>query len=114
MRDVKAAFDIFDTDGSGLVDAVELKQAFVSLGLANANKLVYNIMNSLDGEHPDGLNFGEFLKLATGRLGAAHSRKQIEKVFFSFDHERNVRIILFREKSTPNNSSMWPSNSAKT
>lgn len=108
MRDVKAAFDIFDTDGSGLVDAGELRQAFVSLGLANANKLVYNIMNSLDGEHPDGLNFGEFLKLATGRLGTAHSRKQIEKVFFSFDHERNVRISLFRERSTLNNSSMWP------
>lgn len=114
MRDVKAAFDIFDTDGSGLVDAGELKQAFVSLGLANANKLVYNIMNSLDGEHPDGLNFGEFLKLATGRLGAAHSRKQIEKVFHSFDHERNVRIVLFRARSTLINSNMWHSNSAKT
>ena len=60
------------------------------------------------------MNFGEFLKLATGRLGAAHSRKQIEKVFFSFDHERNVKIALFRERSTLINSNMWPSNSAKT
>lgn len=74
VRDVKAAFDIFDTDSSGFVDAAELKQAFVSLGLAHANKLVYNIMQSLDGEHPNGLNFAEFLKLATGRLGEGHSR----------------------------------------
>jgi hypothetical protein len=74
VRDVKAAFDIFDTDNSGFIDAAELKQAFVSLGLANANKLVYNIMNSLDGEHPNGLNFAEFLKLATGRLGEGNSR----------------------------------------
>jgi Ca2+-binding EF-hand superfamily protein len=66
---VKAAFDIFDTDNSGFVDAAELRQAFVSLGLANANKLVYNIMHTLDGDHPNGLNFAEFLKLATGRLG---------------------------------------------
>jgi len=74
VRDVKAAVDIFDTDNSGFIDAAELKQAFVSLGLANANKLVYNIMNSLDGEHPNGLNFAEFLKLATGRLGEGNSR----------------------------------------
>jgi Ca2+-binding EF-hand superfamily protein len=86
VREVKAAFDIFDTDNSGLVDAAELRQAFVSLGLASANKLVYNIMHTLDGDHPNGLNFAEFLKLATGRLGETHSKKQIEKVFDSFDH----------------------------
>jgi Ca2+-binding EF-hand superfamily protein len=57
VRDVKAAFDIFDTDNSGYVDAGELRQAFISLGLAQANKLVYNIMHTLDGEHPNGLNF---------------------------------------------------------
>lgn len=74
VRDIKAAFDIFDTDNSGRVDASELKQAFISLGLAHANKLVYNIMHSLDGEHPDGLNFAEFLKLATGRFGETNSR----------------------------------------
>ncbi len=74
VRDVKAAFDIFDSDNSGFVDAAELKQAFISLGLAHANKLVYNIMSSLEGEHPKGLNFAEFLKLATGRLGEGHSR----------------------------------------
>lgn len=98
VRDVKAAFDIFDTDHSGYVDASELKQAFISLGLANSNKLVHNIMHSLDGEHPNGLNFGDFLKLATGRLGEGHSRKQIENVFNAFDHERNVNGMLFREK----------------
>lgn len=77
VRDVKGAFDIFDSDGSGYVDAGELRQAFISLGLANANKLVYNIMHSLDGDHPKGLNFGDFLRLATGRLGETQTRKQI-------------------------------------
>jgi hypothetical protein len=105
VRDVKAAFDIFDTDNSGLVDATELKQAFVSLGLAHANKLVYSIMHSLDGDHPNGLNFAEFLKLATGKLGETHSRHQIEKVFHSFDNERTVLFSPLREESTPRSSS---------
>lgn len=90
MRDVKAAFDIFDSDGAGSVDPNELKQAFVSLGLANSNKLVHQILTGLDGDHPNGLNFTDFLKLATGKLGEAHSRKQIQNVFASFDSHKNV------------------------
>ena len=69
VRDVKAAFDIFDVDKSGCVDAVELKRAFISLGLSNSNKLVHSLMHSLEGEHPEGLSFGDFLQLATGRFG---------------------------------------------
>lgn len=68
VRDVKSAFDIFDTDRSGIVDTVELKQAFVSLGLAHSNKYVYNLLNSMGVDHPEGLYFAEFLKLATGKL----------------------------------------------
>lgn len=45
VKDVKGAFDVFDVDHSGIVDANELKQAFVSLGLANTNKLVYNLLH---------------------------------------------------------------------
>lgn len=107
VRDVKGAFDIFDTNNSGMVDALELKQAFISLGLSHANKLVYKIMHSLDGEHPDGLNFAEFLKLATGKLGETHSRKQIDSVFKSFDHEGNVLRYLSRAKSTRRSSRWW-------
>jgi Ca2+-binding EF-hand superfamily protein len=67
VREVKAAFDIFDSDKSGFVDPVELKQAFISLGLAHSNKFVYNILNSMD-TCLDGYNFAAFLKLATGKL----------------------------------------------
>lgn len=69
MREIKTAFDIFDSDGSGVVDPVELKNAFVSLGFAASNKFVYNILNDLDTEGAGGLTFDVFLKLATGKLG---------------------------------------------
>lgn len=48
VREIKTAFDIFDSDGSGVVDPVELKNAFVSLGFATSNKFVYNILHELD------------------------------------------------------------------
>jgi hypothetical protein len=43
-----------------------MKAAFVSLGLSNANKVVVNIMNSLEGEHPQGLAFSDFIHLSIG------------------------------------------------
>jgi Ca2+-binding EF-hand superfamily protein len=66
VKGIKAAFDIFDSDRSGYVDPKEMKAAFVSLGLSNANKVVVNIMNSLEGEHPQGLAFSDFIHLSIG------------------------------------------------
>ena len=48
VKQCKVAFDIFDYDHSGVVDPVELKNAFVSLGFAETNKLIYRIINDLD------------------------------------------------------------------
>lgn len=69
VKEIKSAFDVFDSDGSGVVDPVELKNAFVSLGFAASNKFVYNLLNDLDTEHVGGLTFDAFLKLATGKIG---------------------------------------------
>ena len=92
VREIKCAFDIFDSDGSGIVDPVELKNAFVSLGFATSNKFVYNILNDLDTENVGGLNFAAFMKLATGKLGENHSREEIDGVFKSFDIDKRVQI----------------------
>jgi Ca2+-binding EF-hand superfamily protein len=44
VKDIKVAFDIFDGDGSGVVDPQELKNAFISLGFGGQNKFVYQIL----------------------------------------------------------------------
>lgn len=92
VREIKCAFDIFDSDSSGVVDPVELKNAFVSLGFAASNKFVYNILNDLDTEKVGGLTFQAFLKLATGRLGETHSQEEIYDVFKSFDLDKRVKM----------------------
>jgi Ca2+-binding EF-hand superfamily protein len=48
VRDIKTAFDIFDSDLSGVVDPQELKQAFINLGFGGQNKFVYQILAELD------------------------------------------------------------------
>lgn len=104
VRDIKNAFDIFDTDSSGLIDPQELRKAFISLGFDLANKVTLTQLNDLVEENPEGLDFGNFLNLATGKLGETHTRAEINKIFSAFDNTRAVFHYLFREKSLLNNS----------
>lgn len=48
VKDIKQAFDIFDGDGSGMIDPQELKDAFINLGFGGQNKFVYQILAELD------------------------------------------------------------------
>ena len=99
VRDVKVAFDIFDGDLSGIVDPQELKHAFEQLGFAGSNKFVYQILAELDDDQSGGIDFAEFLRLATAKMSDKDSRAEIEKVWGSFDVNRAVIILSFRVRS---------------
>ena len=99
VRDIKTAFDIFDGDLSGVVDPQELKHAFEQLGFEGSNKFVYQILAELDDDQSGGIDFAEFLRLATAKLSDKDSRAEIDKVWNSFDINRAVRLLLCREKS---------------
>jgi Ca2+-binding EF-hand superfamily protein len=99
VRDIKTAFDIFDGDLSGVVDPQELKRAFEQLGFQGDNKFVYQILAELDDDQSGGIDFAEFLRLATAKLSDKDSRAEVDKVWTSFDINKAVRNHLFRERS---------------
>lgn len=88
--EIKQAFDIFDGDGSGIIDPAELKRAFIDLGFVGQNKFVYQILAELDEDGSGGIEFEEFLKLATTKATNQDSRAEINKVFSAFDKNRQV------------------------
>lgn len=89
--DIKTAFDIFDADLSGILDPKELSQSFIDLGFTSGNnKFVYQILAELDEDQSGGIDFAEFLRLATAKIGEKDSRAEINKVFNSFDPNRSV------------------------
>ena len=93
--DVKTAFDVFDADLSGILDPRELAQSFVDLGFTSGNnKFVYQILAELDDDQSGGIDFPEFLRLATAKIGEKDSRAEINKVFKSFD-PNNAVIFYF-------------------
>lgn len=94
VRDIKQAFDIFDGDHSGVIDPQELKNAFISLGFGGQNKFVYQILAELDDDQSGGIDFAEFLRLATAKISEKDSRADIDKVFSSFDVNRAVKKLF--------------------
>ena len=83
------------------MDPAELKDAFVQLGFSGQNKFVYQIMAELDEDQSGGIDFAEFLRLATAKIGEKDSIAEIKKVFASFDPNRVVLIDKCRENSHP-------------
>jgi Ca2+-binding EF-hand superfamily protein len=69
------------------------------LGFQGNNKFIYQILAELDDDQSGGIDFPEFLRLATAKLGEKDSRAEIDKVWGSFDANKSVNLELFREKS---------------
>jgi Ca2+-binding EF-hand superfamily protein len=91
--EIKQAFDIFDEDGSGKLDPCELVDAFSNLGFSKTNKFVYQILSELESsDQSQGIDFPEFLKLATAKISEKDSRAEINKVFNSFDINKAVTV----------------------
>lgn len=58
-------------------------------------------MAELDDDQSGGIDFAEFLRLATAKMSDKDSRAEIEKVFTSFDVNRAVNIWVIKGKITP-------------
>jgi centrin-1 len=47
IEELQEAFNLFDSDGSGTIDAAELKSAMESLGYKQKNKMVYQMIENM-------------------------------------------------------------------
>ena len=56
--------------------------------------LAHQILAELDDDQSGGIDFAEFLRLATAKLSDKESRVEVDKVFQSFDINRAVKILL--------------------
>jgi Ca2+-binding EF-hand superfamily protein len=63
------------------------------LGFGGQNKFVYQILAELDDDQSGGIDFAEFLRLATAKLSDKESRVEVDKVFGAFDLNRAVIIF---------------------
>lgn len=76
-----AAFNHFDTDGSGSIDMSELGVAMKSLGFEPRKDDLKAMLGSMDDDENGTINFEEFLSMMTIKISESASKKECEKAF---------------------------------
>ncbi|KAJ3074151.1 Centrin-1 [Podochytrium sp. JEL0797] len=91
-QEIREAFDLFDTDGSGTIDVKELKVAMRALGFEPKKEEIKKMIEGVDKSGSGTIDFNEFLALMTAKMAEKDSREEIRKAFRLFDDDETGRI----------------------
>ena len=91
-QEIREAFDLFDTDGSGTIDAKELKVAMRALGFEPKKEEIKKMIADIDKDGSGTIDFEEFLQMMTSKMGERDSREEILKAFRLFDDDETGKI----------------------
>ncbi|KAF1774881.1 EF-Hand 1, calcium-binding site [Phytophthora cactorum] len=95
LEEIKEAFHLFDTDGSGSIDVRELKAAMRALGFQVKKSEIRQMIADIDKDESGTINLDEFIEMMTGKMNSRDSREEIMKIFQLFDDD-NTGKISFR------------------
>ena len=87
IEEIREAFNLFDTDGSGAIDYKELKAAMRALGFETKKEEMQRIIEEIDADGSGEIEFPEFMQMMTGKMGAVTSYEEIMKLFKKFDSQ---------------------------
>ena len=91
IEEIREAFSMFDTSGTGTIDPKELKVAMNSLGFEKKSPTVYEMISDLESKGRD-VDFEGFLEAISDKLGNRESRDGINRIFDLFDDDRTSTI----------------------
>merc|ERR1719164_441664 len=75
-QEIREAFDLFDTDGSGTIDAKELKVAMRALGFEPKKEEIKKMIADIDKDGSGTIDFEEFLQMMTAKMGERDSKEE--------------------------------------
>ena len=93
-QEIKEAFDLFDTDGSGKIDAKELKVAMRALGFESKKEEIRKIINNIDKEGSGQIDYRDFTDLMVIKMQERNPEDEMRKAFKLFLDEDSNNISL--------------------
>eukprot|EP00761_Pharyngomonas_kirbyi_P003551 gb/GECH01003555.1/.p1 GENE.gb/GECH01003555.1/~~gb/GECH01003555.1/.p1 ORF type:complete len:193 (+),score=52.87 gb/GECH01003555.1/:1-579(+) len=93
-QEIKEAFDLFDTDKDGYIDAQEMKVAMRALGFEVKKEEVLSLIDQTDPDNAGQIGFSDFLEIMTEKIALRDPREEMLKAFSLFDDDRTGRISL--------------------
>merc|ERR1712046_326360 len=94
MGEFREAFELFDTDKSGMIDSTELSFAMKALGFNPSKKEVKEMLTDIDDDGNGTIEFGEFVGLLSGKMAAKDPQEECKKGFDWFDRDGTGRITV--------------------
>jgi centrin-1 len=92
VEELREAFNLFDTEHSGTIDARELKAALRALGFEVKKEDVRRMLNDVGKDASQPIDFNDFQEMMRGRMPDKNSREEINKVFALFDEDETGKI----------------------
>merc|ERR1712098_339025 len=89
IEEIKEAFDMFDSDGSGSIEVAELKAAMTKLGFDGDNELATKMIDDLDADKSGEIEFDEFLDMMSAKMPDDPTKDEVSKVFPAFDKNKS-------------------------
>ena len=107
-QEIKKAFDLFDTSGSGTIEKKELKVALYALGFSPSKDDLTKLIADFSKDKSDRIDFAEFLDIMITKMSEKDTGPEIEKAFQLFDLNKDGKIDFedLRKVATELNETM--------
>ena len=99
--EIRQAFDLFDTEGQGVIDSNALKVVLRALGFEPRKEEVKRMIASVDKTGSGKIDFNEFLELLLAKMSERESRDDAKRAFkqFDLDHQSNISFENLKQVS---------------
>ena len=91
--DIKEAFELFDSNGDGRINAREIRMAMQNIGFDEKNPGVYEVMTELDNprnKNLGGATFNDFCQTVNNRIPDKETTEDLRRVFNLFLDDPNA------------------------
>merc|ERR1712196_197110 len=90
--ELREAFDLFDTDGSGAVDATELHTAMKALGFEPKKEEISKMVKEMDKDGDATVDFEEVCVMMAEKMNQKDGKEEMMKGFKLFDDDNTGKI----------------------
>merc|ERR1711981_1368777 len=93
-KECKEAFDLFDSDGSGAIDASELKVAMMALGFEPNDDEIDKMVKDIDADGNATVEFEEFIGMMEGKMSGKDPEEEMKKAYALYDVDNKGKIDI--------------------
>ena len=90
--DIREAFNLFDSSGSGAIDAKDLKVAMRALGFEPRKEEIRKMLAEVNCDDEGRITLEHFVGLMAGKMNEKDSKEEIMKAFKLFDDDDTGKI----------------------